>query len=89
MANFSKIGSGFIHESKKGNKSIHLVLDPEAQEQLANHDWERGIYIFKARSKTKKGNPFYNVMVSMPDDYEYQMGKDFDERKKEAEETLL
>lgn len=85
MADFTKIGNGFIHESKKGNKSINLVLDPNAKDQLLEHDWERGIYIFKSRKKTKKGNPFYNICVSMPDDYEYERGTSFSKKKKKEE----
>jgi hypothetical protein len=66
MAKFVKIGIGEVYEKKKtGTKSIKLTLDPAAQKQLLNHDWERGIYIFKDRFvKTK-----YVVMVPMPDDY--------------------
>lgn len=89
MAEFSKIGKGFIHQSKKGNKSIHLILDPQAQEQLANHDFERGVFIFKDKFADKNGNPQYTVMVSMPDDYQYQSGKGFNEQQQEAKETLL
>lgn len=72
MATFTKIGAGFIHTSKKGTKSIHLVLDKEAQRQLLNHDFEKGVYIFKSDKPGKDGNPWYSVMVSMPDDYQYQ-----------------
>lgn len=89
MAQFTRIGNGFIHESKSGNKSINLVLDPAAQEQLMNHDWERGIHVFKSDYKTKKGQTYYSIMAPMPDDYEYKPGKGFSERKKEVEETLL
>lgn len=88
MSKFTKIGIGFIHESKKGNKSIHFILDPTAQQQMLNHDFERGMFVFKSDYK-KNDKPYYSIMAPMPDNYKYQSGRDFDERKKEIEETLL
>lgn len=69
MAKFTKVGSGVIHTSKAGKKSIHLKLDKIAQDRMLNHDFENGIYVFKQKN-TQDGNPTYAVMAPMPDDYE-------------------
>lgn len=72
MAKFTKIGYGNITKTKNGKSAIALVLDPEAQKKLMNHDFESSIWIFK--NEGDKGI-YYTVMTPMPDEYEFVAGK--------------
>ncbi|MEB3150033.1 MAG: hypothetical protein VKL60_13545 [Sphaerospermopsis sp.] len=68
MANFTKIGTGIDKKTKTGKPCIKLTLDKDAQQKLANHDFENGIWIFKC--KNNNGKEYYSVNAPMPDDYQ-------------------
>lgn len=66
MAKFTKIGTAEKTLTKKGKQALHLFLDPTAQTKLMNHDFHKGIWVFKSETTPA----YYSVMVAMPDDYE-------------------
>jgi hypothetical protein len=68
MAEFKRIGTGVAKKTKKGGNAIVLTLDKDAQGKLANHDFEKGVWLFE--NKNDKGNTYWSVMCPMPDDYE-------------------
>lgn len=65
---FTKIGTGINTQTKTGKYAIHLTLDKDAQKQILNHDFEKGIWLFETVNKA--GKKYHSVMCPMPDDYE-------------------
>lgn len=89
---FTKIGTGVDSKTKKGGDAIKLTLDKDAQKLIMNHDFEKGIWLFK--SKNKNGKEYWSVMCPMPDDYEINYdnlaknwAKKFEEKHKESNKT--